>query len=306
MSTIFRDRVTAQRRLSAEGEEEVLATAVEFNNWSLRPAGSIDWWIDGMDGWDKSAELEVRSNTRSGQTDGEVAAAYFPARARHMLVTGWVQAETRAAAESCSDIIVRDAFPTNDYIKLVRYEAVPKYLWVRVSGPHEILRVSQEAFRWVVPVMAEQPFKLSNSALDNESGSSGVAGLSSGGRTYDRVYPLEYSVTSEGDDNSVVLFNHGTAPTYPVITIVGPLPTGGWRITNDTYGDSLTFDVGLTLTDTLTIDFEEQIALLNGYPITATITGDFWTVRPGANVIKLFSTFDPDAGFSAEIRSAWR
>jgi hypothetical protein len=61
----------------------------------------------------------------------------------------------------------------------------------------------------------------------------------------------------------------------------------------------------LTITDELTIDFQSQVAFVNGYPVSASITGTFWKLAPGANTIRLYAEYDPDADFTIIAASAW-
>lgn len=293
MPTIFRDKV--------------IAGTVVFNDRASMPPGCIQFGLDVLDGWKKASDLEVQSTPYGGSVDGESSNGYWPALARHMLVGGYVVTDDRLTAENVEDIILGDAFPVNEEIVLVRYEGTPRYMRVKVTGEAEIVNVGPNNFRWTVPVQTiGSPFKFSYNPMDGESGSSGVAGLSSGGRTYPRTYPLQYVSDDDATSNYVALTNHGTAPSEPIAILNGPLPAGGWRLENSRTGEYIRFDVGLAATDQLVIDFTERIALLNGYPVTATIDGDFWRVLRGVNVIKLYAPFDEEANFTISVNSAWR
>jgi hypothetical protein len=289
MPTIFRDKVTAG--------------SVTFNDPLARPAGALSWGCDTLEGWSDTPEIDVVSTPQGGHTDGEVAGDFFPASARHMIVGGWGNAATRADAESLSDVIIRDAFPRNQLIRLTRYESVPKFLDCRVSDKRTIQWVGPYSFRWVVPVMAPNPFKF---GLTPEIGGPvGVAGQSTGGVAFPITFPFSFTTISAGSENSIILVNRGTASSFPVVTLHGPLVKGGWRLSNDTTGDDIRFNVGLGATDVLVIDFGAQTALLNGAVVTSSITGDFWSVVTGPNVIKLYADFDPAASLSATVYSAW-
>lgn len=290
MTTIFRDKVTAGP-----------ANEVTFNDAALKPAGAVVWGLDTLEGWDRTPEIDFISTSLGGSVDGEVAAAFAPARARHLLVAGYCMASSRAAAASLYDVLVRDAFPRNREILLTRYEPVPKFLRVRVSAPRQIDPVGPTNFRWVAELTAVDPFRYGLTVI---SGSAGVAGQSSGGRTYPRTYPLEYATVTEGSANSVTLVNEGTAGSFPFATLHGPIEPG-WRLSNDTTDKAVQFDIGLGSGDELEIDFRQGTARLNGFPITALITGDFWEVEPGPNIIRLYGTFDPSASFDISANSAW-
>lgn len=288
MPTIFRHKVA-------------IGTAV-FNDGSVRPIGAQEWGIDVLEGWKTSPELTVRSTELGGENDGEVLGSYFPLRGRHLIVGGYVLAATEEEAEELHDALLRDAVPRNKDILLTRYESVPKFLRVRREGAVETTWPLPNGFRWSAALIAPDPLKY---AVDQTIGSGGVVGVGSGGRRYPRRYPLRYATAIASTDAGVVLTNEGTAPTSPVATLFGPLGRGVWWLVNETVNEELRFDVGLVAGDTLEIDFREEVALLNGFPVSATVTGDFWKVVPGPNRIKLYAEEAPGAGFSITIYSAW-
>lgn len=288
MPTIFRDKVTIG--------------SVTFNDTTADPTSAIYFCIDEMEGWRTTPEVEPVITPYGGQVDGAVAAPFFPVRQKYVMVGGYVLAASRADAEALWDVLVRDAFPRNKPLNLTRYESIPKFLRVRRVGPVEMTQDMAEGFRFQVSLVAADPFKY---GLSSSSGSAGSAGVSSGGRSYSRTYPLAYATVAGGDDNFVALDNSGTADTPALATLHGPLDKGGWRLVNETTGKEIQFDVGLVEGDELVIDFRQQIATLNGFPITASVTGDFWLVQSGVNVIKLYGNDAPTTGFDIEIFPAW-
>lgn len=297
MPTIFRDKVTVVNT----------AASVEFNDPLTKPAGAIEWGLDDMNGWDRSSEIEVVSAPIGGGADGETMGDYFPARGRHLLLGGWATAGTREDAEALRDVIMGDAFPRNTDLIITRHEAIPKYVRVRVSERREILWNSPLGFRWVVPVMSESPLKFDADPPASSNGTASVAGQSTTGFTFPLTFPLVFTQIASGStvQSSLTVFNRGTAATSPIITLHGPLIRGGWRISNETTGEELRFDVGLDSDDILVIDFAARTAYLNDYPVTSSISGEFWRVKRGANVIKLYADYDPAASITVEIESAW-
>lgn len=290
MSTLFYDRVEIN--------------GVVFNVPAERPLanGIGEWGADVIDGWNDTFEINAEFVAKE-VSDGAVSSEFFAAEAKGMIVGGYVVAVDRATAHQLWDIIVRDAFPRNELLTLVRHEPIPKQMSVRVSGKRTIAWTGPMAFRWGVPVTAEDPFKY---ALAPDVGNAGVAGQSSGGRSYPRKYPLHYDTVLSGTANLVTLTNAGTGDSQRfVVDISGPLNRGGWRLANETTNEFIRFDVALLSTDTLTVDFQRGIALLNGYPVTASLTGDFFALTPGPNTIKLYGDYDPAAGFTITAYSAW-
>jgi hypothetical protein len=292
--TIFRDKVTAVPTGQA---------GVTFNDALTQPVTALRWGIDVLPGWKNSAEADPKF-APIGIVDGEIPGDFFPLKGRVITIGGYVEATSRAEAELLEDVILRDAFPRNTDIVLTRFEPVPKFVTGRRFGVAEIEYNEPHSFRWAVQVKCGDPLKY---AVTSVSASAGVAGQSSGGRAYPRTYPLSYTTILSGASDSATVVNSGRSNTKPIIDIHGPLVSaGGWHLANLTTGGDIKFNVAIaSASDHLVIDFASGTAELNGVPVTATIYGDFWPVVPGANTIKLFGDYDPAAGFSVTINSAW-
>ena len=105
-----------------------------------------------------------------------------------------------------------------------------------------------------------------------------------GGRTYNRVYNLEYGGGSVLITTTIT--NNGWATTYPVITLNGPItnPVVG----NQTQSKSLTFTGTYTNTDNLTIDLYNKLITLNGNPArNLLVSGEWFSAQPGNNLFYL-------------------
>jgi hypothetical protein len=287
MPTIFRDKVVV-------GD-------TTFNDSALRPAGAQYWGIDVLDGWKTSPDMEVKLNKIS-DVDGGILGDFQSISARYVTVSGYVLAGSRAESDALEDVLA-NTFRRNADLILERHEPVPKFIRCRRAGPIEITSPMDNGWRFTVDLVCPDPFKYSVDLVGPFS--SGAAGLSSGGRTYPRTYPLEYTTVVSGSENRVVLVNEGTANAVPMVTINGPLVKGGWRLSNDTTGEDLSMDVGLVLGDVLTIDFANELVYLNGFLIGPNIIGDFWRIAPGTNVIKLYADYDPSTIFTISTNSAW-
>lgn len=292
MPTIFYDKVTA---LPAGG------TTITFNDPTALPTNAIRFGLDVLAGWKTTPEADPKF-APIGIVDGEIPGDFFPLKGRELTIGGYVEAMTRADAELIEDIILRDAFPRNKDIVLTRFEPITKFVTGRRFGQVEIEYNEPHSFRWAVRIKCGDPLKY---AATSTTAQAGVAGTSSGGRTYPRTYPLSYTVVLSGASDSATVYNAGRSDTKPIIDIHGPLPIG-WHLENITTGGSLKFSTSVpTVTDHLVIDFANGTAELNGGPVTATIFGDFFSIVPGANTIKLFGEYDSTAGFSVTINSAW-
>jgi hypothetical protein len=287
--TIFNDKVTI-------GD-------LVFNDLAEYPEGIVGrgWGVDVLDGWRKTPPLDA-PYTEIGLVDGEIPGEFFAAKGKFLNVGGWVHAIDAATADVLWDLIVL-GFRRNEELVLTRYESIPKFMRVRRVTEVDRVDTSPESFRWATTVKAGDPFKY---ALTPLTGSAGVAGQSSGGRTYKRTYPLTYATITSGESNAVALTNAGQADSSRfTVTLSGPLNKGGWRLVNETTNETIKFDIGLLSTDVLEIDFHNEVALLNGAPVTVTIIGDFFRLVPGVNVLKVYADFDPSAGFDVTGYSAW-
>ena len=287
MPTIFRDKV--------------VVGSTTFNDALLRPTGAQYWGIDVLDGWKTSPDLDVTLNKIS-DVDGEILGDFQSTSARYLTVGGYVLAASRAESDGLEDVIA-NTFRRNTDLILERHEPVPKFVRCRRIGPIEITSPMDNGWRFTVDLICPDPFKYSVTPVGPYS--SGAAGLSSGGRTYPRTYPLVYATVVSGSENRVVISNAGTANATPTVTITGPLVRGGWRLSNDTTGEDLSMDVGLSVGDTLTIDFSNELVYVNGFLVGPSILGDFWRIVPGTNIIKLYADYDVSTTFTITTNSAW-
>lgn len=290
------------------GEKVVVALAdgsgsdYTFNEVASLPTNAQRWNIDDMPGWEDTSDIDVELVPFGGGVDGESIDTPNAAKARHMLISGYVLAPTRAQALELWNTLVRDVFPRNKTIRITRYEPdVTKWIDVRVSSKRERTDPISEGFRFIIPVVAPYPFKFSS----HYEQTTGVTSKPSGGRSYSRTYPLQYAQLNNGNENGLSVNNEGTADSYPIITVTGPLAKGGWRIANETTGEYIKYDVALSATDTLVIDFYEEVALLNGASVSNLVVGDFFRIVPGVNEIRLYADYDPAADFTLAVDSAW-
>lgn len=286
MPTIFRDSVTIN--------------GVAFNGGAT-PDGAVSvWGLDNLDGWDRTPEISTPVNDRVSQ-DGAVIAARSTLRGRVLYVEGYVLAADRLAAENMKTYLVGTAFPRSTDIEVVREGPIEQSVIARRTGAFEYNSDIGYGFRWATTLLCADPLKYSTSY--DTVGPIGVSAQSSGGRTYPKTYPIVYVGTVTSASTGTVV-NSGTAPTPPRIQVYGPLSQGGWRISNDTTGEYIGFNIALSASDILIIDHAANTALLNGYDVTSTLLGDFWRVQPGTNNIKLYADASA-ATFFITTRSAW-
>lgn len=283
MPTIYRDKVV-------------------LNGLTFNAPGS-PFHMDVMDGWNNTVDLDVVVAPQ-GNSDGAVWGSRFPAKEKYVILGGYCTAPTRMEAATRWDEVVR-AFRRNSELLLQRYEPIPKQMKVKLASriEPEVGGDYGEAFRFTATVVAQDPFKYS--VEEKVTPTVGISAGGVAGRSYPRTYPLVYTAI-EGADNFSTFNNLGTADTAPVSRILGPLPPGGWRIMNDTTGQSLGFNVGVLEGQVLEIDHREHEAFLNGFPITSKKSGEWWRLVPGINKLRLSAgDFNPTASYTVTARSAW-
>lgn len=287
MATIFR--------------QKVISNAVTFND--VLPAAAASFGLDILDGWKDTGDPEESSVELGSYRDGVSSASFFPVRSKFVTVGGYVYATSEANAETLADTLVRDAFPRNQEFLLTRYEAVPKFMKVRRSSAVEFdWSAVRTGFRWSTTLMAQDPFKY---ALTPQVSSTGVSGGVVSGHTFPVTFPMTFGTGSSAIIGAGII-NSGTAYSSNFSVLIdGPLRKGAWRLANDTTGQSLGFNVAVSATDQLVIDFQSQIAMLNGFALSDDYTGNFWQLAPGSNTIRLYAEFDPSASATITAYSAW-
>lgn len=276
-----------------------------FNDPMALPAGVTQAGVNILDGWDTGGPLEVVASSR-GSRDGDVPADHFPLRSRIIQMGGWLYCTSRSAALNALTSLVGDAFPLDTDLTLIRDEPdVAKQLTVRVAGPVQIpadTNVTGAHFRFLATLQAFDPLKYAVDTDINATG--GIAGALVGGLVVPVVLPALFAPAA-GQGNNLTVENVGSHDTGPLVTITGPLPTG-WRWTNDTTGEALSLDLSLGAGDSLVLDHRLQQAFLNSSFVSPALTGDWWTLKRGPNVLKLFGDFDPAATVTVTGHSAWR
>lgn len=288
MSTIFR--------------QKVVSNTVTFND--ALPANAFNFGLDIMDGWKDTGDPEESSVELGSYRDGSSAASFFPVRNKFVTLGGYVVASSTENAEVLADVLVREAFPRNTKFQFSRYEAVPKFMNMRRSAPVEFdWQVVQNGFRWTTVLMAEDPFKY---ALSSQVSATGTVGTSTAGHTFPVTFPMTFGSTSTGSLAGAGFLNAGTADSSNFTAVLsGNLVKGAWRLSNDTTGESIGFNVAVSTTDSLVIDFHEETALLNGYPVSTDYVGSFWRLVPGNNVVRLYAEYDASATVTITAYSAW-
>lgn len=293
MSTIFKQRIEA-------GDGPVV-----FNVPGEKPDGAFTWLLDICDGWKSSPDMEANGTNFGALRDGMVNADVFPMRSRFVTLGGAAYAGTEQDAEALGDVLIREAFPRNRDLRLVRYEAVPKYVTFRRSaGVNTDWSAVQTGFRWDTTLRCVDPMKYS---LAMETATAGTAGLSTTGTDFPITFPFVFDLVSAGAaDTTATVVNQGTAYSSHITAVLtGPLDSGGWRLRNDTTDEEIWFEVSVADGDTFTIDFSRQALLYNGFQFIGRRFGSWFRLAPGPNEIRLYADFTENTTVTITAESAW-
>lgn len=301
MPTIFRQRIEVG---IAPTEADPSPDQFVFNVPAERPGGAQAWILDVCEGWKSSPEITANSTDYGALRDGIEDADFFPMRSRFLTVGGAVKGISEAAAEQLHDILVRDVFPRNKLMRLVRHETVPKYVdFRRVEGPNTEWTL-QDGFRWDATLRCADPLKY---GLVNVTDTAGPAGASQSGVDFPITFPFFFdSIATGAVDTTASIVNDGTASSYKFkASITGPMPRGSWRLRNDTTDQEIWVDAGLATGDEMVLDFSAQVAYLNGFPLLGRQYGEWWALRPGPNDVRLYTEYDPATTLTVVAESAW-
>jgi phage-related protein len=265
--------------------------------------GADEAWIDGFEGWtDTVPPVVVQSQKAIG--DGAYLAKKLYAQGRVINIEGMIACVDEEGTEDSWNDLVFNAFPLNEDIVITHQGPGSwKYVTCRVISSVKPTQFMPNGFRFSLDVLCEDPFKYD--AQNTLAGTAGVVGNSSGGMTFPLKFPLVFNGNPAGEGNQIVLVNVGTADTYPLIVINGQLDAG-WRVELSNTGESLSFAVDVGVGQTLTINSKTQVADIDGSPVTGLVEGDFFALKPGVNILKLFGNYVPGTTFTVTAKSAWR
>lgn len=178
-----------------------------------------------------------------------------------------------------------------------------QFILVRRQQPVRVTGAWQKTFQ--IPLVSADP------RIYNQNQSAATVMLSSGdesvvGRGYDMVYDKDYGPAVI--NGQVTAANNGTADTYPLIVVEGPVvnPT----IINFTTGQGIYLTYTLQADETLSLDALNRTVMLNGtsprYGAIDQSRTNWWALVPGDNDLRLAATsFSAGASLDVTWRDAW-
>ncbi|QQG43390.1 MAG: phage tail family protein [Candidatus Daviesbacteria bacterium] len=149
---------------------------------------------------------------------------------------------------------------------------------VKITG--DVQSDDTTSSKLLVEFATEYPFLQSITQQDED-----VNIFTGGGMSIPMPIPMDMSV---GGSNDVTIINGGTYSAYPRFEFFGPLQNPS--LANITTGETLNLNMNLlTSSDSVVVDTFLRTAVLNpgGSNIRQFITGEFFTLEPGNNLLHL-------------------
>lgn len=128
--------------------------------------------------------------------------------------------------------------------------------------------------------------------------------ITTGGRTYVRIYPMLYgSSTIYG---SVVVTNAGNIDSPPKIRIYGPVDVP--RVLHVESGKEVRLNMSLLATDVVELDMRLHTVVLNGIATrrqSVDPSSKWWTLEPGQNQVRFMGNSGTGAHMEFDWATAW-
>lgn len=268
--------------------------AVSLDNFTFNGIGhdGANFLVDVMEGWDDSPDPTLVMEDRPNR-NGAYITPRTNFRARMVTIEGAIWAQTRADFET-GRAAFRKAVTHSRTMNLTRVvNGVPMTLAVRLGGRISFDNDIETGCRFSLPVIAPNPEKLSASTASLELHI--TSQIVSTRTAYPRTYPRRYTTVPGGGSGGVVYpelgtyMNTGNATYYPSSVVTGPL-NRGWRINNETTGESLLFDFAVLPNQRVFLDHRERTATLDNGANTRIENkayGTWWGLEPGNNTFRL-------------------
>ncbi|GAA4908020.1 phage distal tail protein [Streptomonospora salina] len=279
------------------GEDEA---ALVLSTDPAADESGVAWLLSDIDGWHATPPTEAVV-TPLGLSDRSVAAARFPKSPREITVHGYALTGSFDTAEDARNRLYRAFDGYARELPIVVEESTPKRISARTAGAIETAPLGPTHFTFAVPLILPDPLKYGLNLRRKATDAQAPGEL---GTTFPLEFPLTFTDSGRGTGR-MTLTNSGTAPTYPVSVLNGPL-SEGWRIVNEATGDFLSFSTGLGHGQRLRIDHAARTADINGAPIAALANGSWWPLQPGRNPVRFLApAYHPEAAWTASFYDAY-
>ena len=279
--------------------------------------GAVDsygvyWWWKDVGGWFDSAPFTAVVESLGNSNYGTWAQR-FPRTPKAYTISGFCYAGDKTAAWAARERLMT-YWGDQDliYDLVVNEPTVPKKAQVRlgapISAPWSDSIGRARGFSFEIPVVAKDPLKYSLGAITQSTGTQSPAVY---GLTFPITFPAVFSSSGSDELLYATVHNEGNAASPPTLILEGAIASG-WRIQNlddldeDGVGKTLWVNKALGAHDKLELDGRTSSAKINGYPVDVNVYGDWFSLIPGDNRIRLSSPSATDAILTISGNSAWR
>jgi hypothetical protein len=290
-------------------------SSVTFNSttssavsWALDgwAAGSVDslgvkWTVKESAGWWDSTDVRLALESRPQDHGGFDGDSFN--EPRYISLIGIAEAPNQVAAYQARDRIIAVCGDLAQRKALVVTEPhLTRRALVRRAGRTRVGDITDCLFDWQMDLVAPDYRKYADTLTTilttlPVSGGSGFTAPFTGPITA----PLPV-----GSTGVVVASNVGDVPTPPLVTITGAVTNP--IVENITTGRRISLSYDLLAGDSLVVDFDNKVVLLNGtQPIDALAAGSsYWELAKGSNEIRYTAlTGVSGSQMTLEFRSAW-
>lgn len=264
-------------------------------------AYGVDWIVTEETGWSDGAPVRLSVADREG-TDGGISGPVLRGAAIISL-KGVAMAPDRATMLAAKDrwrTIARGPAPAG-YTLTVAEEHLTRQATVKLSDAPKARDFNSRNFAWEIILRADDPLRYGTTPI---TVSTGLPAASETGMTFPLTFPLTFG--GAGTGGVLLLNNAGTAASYPVLTIYGPVTNPS--VQNLATNRIVEFGLTLAADESLVVDMAAKTVLLNGSANRRNAllaSSSWWAIEPGSNEIRFRAASFTAAQLSITYRPAW-
>lgn len=272
---------------------------------NVRDDDGTEWVVESEEGWSSTPGLRLSLEELPDQDGSYDGPSYRGPRT--ITLGGHAYAASRAAMLRAKDQLAGlcDDQGIDALQPLVVTEAhLTRQAMVRLAADTKISDEGARLFAWSLALIAPDPLRYDAAERTDATG----LPLDYPGRVYPRSHPWSYPAHPANTAGELVLDNAGTATTWPVLTVTGPV--SGPRLIHAATGQELALDIDLAITDTLELDTASRSVVLNGTAsrrYTLRAGSEWWGLTKGVNtVLYRADAYAANSRLQVRWRSAWR
>jgi hypothetical protein len=261
----------------------------------------VDWIVTEEVGWSDAAPVRLTVSDREDAHGGHSGPVWR--NARLISLKGVAMAPDRVTMLAAKDRL-RDCADDGAHDLTVTEAHLPYARIARVKQASEarLRDIGSVAFEWEIALRADDPFRY---GAEIQTVKMSLAATVGGGLTWDLTVPFTFGEGLVGGFH--VAHNAGNAPTYPVLTISGPL-------TNPTvHNVTANRRTALTLTiadgEVLVVDNAAHTVTLGGRQRFDAVTAEstWWALAPGNSHLEFSAaTGATSPELTVTYRPAWK